>query len=237
MIMAPTKLENQIQEKLISREIKPSAQAWDRLDAMLTVVEEKKTKKKLFFWVRNIGIAASLFLVLFLGIYLIEEIPNSKFQIPNEKQLPEVVKTNPEVSGEKPTEEIQIPTTKRQISNPLQVAQTSYKSKTKNSKPVEVSIVNQNQNKPIVEVFTKTQEVPEPFISQEVVVSNSRNSNTEIETSAKKEIIISKIKVNATSLLSQVDKELNQKYRETKLEKIARNLNSVKDALANRNNE
>ena len=42
--MEPNKLENQIREKLHSREIQPSAQAWDRLDAMLTVAEEKKNK-------------------------------------------------------------------------------------------------------------------------------------------------------------------------------------------------
>jgi hypothetical protein len=47
--MAQNKLENQIKEKLNSREIQPSAQAWDRLDAMLTVAEEKKTQRKLRF--------------------------------------------------------------------------------------------------------------------------------------------------------------------------------------------
>ena len=43
--MEPNKIDNQIREKLNAREIQPSAQAWDRLDAMLTVSEEKKTKE------------------------------------------------------------------------------------------------------------------------------------------------------------------------------------------------
>lgn len=43
--MEPNKIDNQIREKLNAREIQPSAQAWDRLDAMLTVSEEKKPKK------------------------------------------------------------------------------------------------------------------------------------------------------------------------------------------------
>ena len=43
--MEPNKIDNQIREKLNAREIQPSAQAWDRLDAMLTISEEKKPKK------------------------------------------------------------------------------------------------------------------------------------------------------------------------------------------------
>ncbi|GAW89832.1 hypothetical protein FPS14_contig00031-0036 [Flavobacterium psychrophilum] len=42
--MEPNKLENQIQEKLNAREIQPSAQAWDRLDAMLLVTEKINQK-------------------------------------------------------------------------------------------------------------------------------------------------------------------------------------------------
>ena len=37
MQMEPNKLENQFREKLNNREIQPSANAWDRLDAMLSV--------------------------------------------------------------------------------------------------------------------------------------------------------------------------------------------------------
>jgi len=40
--MEPNKLETQIKEQLNAREIQPSEMAWDRLDAMLTVAEEKK---------------------------------------------------------------------------------------------------------------------------------------------------------------------------------------------------
>ena len=42
--MEPNKIEKQFREKLNTREIQPSVQVWDRLDAMLSVAEEKKTK-------------------------------------------------------------------------------------------------------------------------------------------------------------------------------------------------
>ena len=40
--MEPNKFEKQIREQLNSREIQPSKKSWDRLDAMLSVAEEKK---------------------------------------------------------------------------------------------------------------------------------------------------------------------------------------------------
>jgi hypothetical protein len=46
--LKPNNIENQIREKLNSREIKPTEMAWDRLDAMLSVAEEKKTARSPF---------------------------------------------------------------------------------------------------------------------------------------------------------------------------------------------
>ena len=64
--MEPNKIDNQIREKLNAREIQPSAQAWDRLDAMLTISEEKKPKKG-YGW---FFVAASTILFFGLGFFL-----------------------------------------------------------------------------------------------------------------------------------------------------------------------
>ena len=42
--MEPNNFEKDFREKLNQREIEPSNKAWDRLDAMLSVAEEKKPK-------------------------------------------------------------------------------------------------------------------------------------------------------------------------------------------------
>jgi hypothetical protein len=228
--MERTKIENQIQEKLNSREIQPSAQAWDRLDAMLTVAEEKKTKRSPFLYFRHIGIAASFLILLVIGNYFYNEVQNHNSQKPNKKTQPIIVTSDPEVSGEIPKEE-------NLNQNPIQVVQNEKQLTTHNPQPKRVSIINQNQTNPVAEVIQKQQEIPQPFIPQEVLVSNQKNDIVEVEIPVKKEIQVTKIKVNATSLLSQVDGELEQTYRETKLEKIARNFNTVKVALANRNNK
>ena len=47
----------------------------------------------------------------------------------------------------------------------------------------------------------------------------------------------SSIKVDAKSLLSQVDGELEQTFREKVITKINKNYKEVKEALANRNNQ
>ena len=63
--MEQNKLDTQFKEKLNSREIKPTDMAWDRLDAMLSVAENKKPKRK-FTW---LYIAAS-----FIGFILISTV-------------------------------------------------------------------------------------------------------------------------------------------------------------------
>ena len=67
--MEPNKVESQIREKLNSREIQPSAQAWDRLDAMLSVAEEKKTKRPFGF----LFIAASILVFATLGMFFFNQ--------------------------------------------------------------------------------------------------------------------------------------------------------------------
>ena len=61
--MEPNKIEEQFKELLNSRELQPSDKAWDRLDAMLSVAEEKKTKRS-FGW---LYMAASIIGFLFVG--------------------------------------------------------------------------------------------------------------------------------------------------------------------------
>ena len=54
--MEQNNIENQFRDKLNSREIKPSENSWDRLDAMLTVAEKpKKNYRWMFFAASFLG--------------------------------------------------------------------------------------------------------------------------------------------------------------------------------------
>ena len=93
--MALNNFEKQIHQKLKNREMKPSANSWDRLDAMLSV--EEKPKKKVFFW---INIAASFIVFTSVGYYFY----NQNEAVEPEKEVPvivEVEEKNIEIREEK----------------------------------------------------------------------------------------------------------------------------------------
>lgn len=246
--MAQNKLENQIKEKLNSREIQPSAQAWDRLDAMLTIAEEKKTKRS-FFSYKFIGIAASVLVFVTLGMFFFNQKEvekqsdrnvvtkevekdtindtNTKNVFPNpvKEQINEVV-----VSSEKPTPSNQQLTTnnKKSIINQKTTAINQF---VENQSQV---VVNQNQ--------------VQPQKDGEIAIKEKENLKTEIKSDEQLFKSLDKVALNATtkksalkvdakSLLNQVDGELDLTFREKVINSINKNYKNVKVAVSNRNKE
>ncbi|MBC7523761.1 MAG: hypothetical protein H7239_04915 [Flavobacterium sp.] len=238
--MEPNKLENQIREKLNNREIIPSEMAWDRLDAMLTVGETKKSKKS-FGW---LFIASSILVLIAIGGFFFNQNVTSLKSI-------ETVVTNDKI---KDTTQI-IKSGKVLKANPIKINQPIVivnpnpnqvnkilKAKNINSTK---SIINQNQNHKEIAIaipkivgnatIQKEQksivENPDALLSEiDVLDSNSPSNKTP-------EISKTSIKVDANSLLSQVSGELNQEFRETRFQKLKRNFKTVKVAVVNRNNQ
>jgi hypothetical protein len=231
--MAQNKLENQIREKLNSREIQPSAQAWDRLDAMLTVGEEKKTKRS-FFSFKYIGIAASVLVFVTLGLFYFNQ-KNTTIESQNT-----VVETE---RKETPNSNIQTPNLEsRQIEEvAVSVKKEDYSQQTTdNRQPItnnnEVSIINQNQEEAIV-----NQEIVSPKQEDKIIKKTSMVDVDEllasVEKDRKKETKVSKssINIDAKSLLSEVDTELDMTFRQRVLNTVNKNYKSVKEAVVNRN--
>jgi hypothetical protein len=100
--MKPNKLDNQIREKLNAREIQPSAQAWDRLDAMLTVSEEKKPKKG-YGW---FFVAASTILFFGLGFFIFNT--NKTQEIENSNPIVTTIKVEIDSDSTNEKEEISV---------------------------------------------------------------------------------------------------------------------------------
>jgi hypothetical protein len=245
MKMAQNKLETQIKEKLNSREIQPSEMAWDRLDAMLSVAEEKKTKRS-FGW---LYIAASILVFLSVGLFFInqkEEVSGTDNQI-----------VTKEVENNKEQNDSVI--TKQNFTNEIanqqeeQVAQNS-KPETRNPQPIKRSFNSINQKTGVNPIIDKEKEIEYQateviaqkdmprIISQEKiempkkVAVNVDDLLASVEKTSKKEAN-AKVKVNANSLLSQVDGELEQTFRQKVINRIGKNYQEVKVALANRNQE
>ena len=254
--MEPNKLENQIREKLHSREIQPSAQAWDRLDAMLTVAEEKKTKRSPFLSFRFIGIAASVLVFVTLGTLFFTQ---KDAEIQPQNNVVETEVKNDTTTVKTPNLKLQIPPNKENLVAVSNQPTTDNRQPTTNNQ--RVSINNQstpnnqkqsanpliNREKPIE--FQNTSDValkdlPKIMDTKPIVVDNRPKINSDeqllsgLDNVAKQSVNQkSVVKVDAKSLLSQVDGELEMTFREKVINKVSKNYKEVKVALTNRNNE
>ena len=238
--MEPNKLDLEIKQKLDDRTIQPSAQAWDRLSAKLDIAEKTKSKRN-YKW---IYIAASFVGFLLIGTVFFtvldaEIIDNNLPAVVLEQKKDvnnsdESKANNPNVSPRS--------TQNKVLNEPQFIANNSIKKQSIEllNKEDTLSIINQSkENNAVVHVAENSnyQSVSKNrYISAERLLAEISNNKVD-KTSSKvsTERYKSGIAVNANSLLINAESELNQSFRETAIEKINKNYNSIKAVLANRN--
>lgn len=237
--MEPNKIEKEFRKQLHQREIAPSASAWDRLDAMLTVAEEKKPKPK-YSW---LYVAASI--VGFVAIVAV--FFNSTQELVDVKHH-EVVEVNatpilPKDSIRKENQTA-IPLLRKseivannsqeihkKINNQPTVNTNPKTTITSNQNPINLNqnpIANQPHSKSIINQKT------EQLTSNPIYIANEAPV---VMTESKLEPEKATIRVNASSLLSEVDGELELSFREKVIKRVDKNFKTVKVALANRNQQ
>ena len=223
--MEPNNIENQFREKLSSREIKPSANAWDRLDAMLVVAEKPKRNYR---WM---NVAAS-----FLGFMLIATVLLNQTDEVIDAEHQKVVFEENKIERtdeivEIPSEEI--PTEVGSNSNKTIIQQKSkaiLKAKStyieERSAITEAAVIVHNRDS-------------SAFINQKTGVKvnvNALLASVDVVNAtpsiAKSTIAI---KVRSSELLAQVDDELDLSFRERVIQNVNKKFKEVKDAVANRN--
>lgn len=224
--MEPNKMEEEFRKKLNAREIQPSDAAWDRLDAMLSVAENKKPKRN-FRW---IYIAAGLALFFAIGLFLFQQ----------QRGNPEIKMKNPTVvtseenqkASEEPNSEVSKEMTPV-IGKSAAVAENKTAVKSKTTKTAVTKVASDmtipSVKKEVAEVITPK----EPEVRKVTPDSESKTLLASTDTSKERP----QVKVNANSLLNNVEGELNQEFRETTLQRLNRNFKTVKTAVANRNYE
>lgn len=258
--MEPNKIEEQFKELLNSRELQPSDKAWDRLDAMLSVAEEKKTKRS-FGW---LYIAASIIGFIFVGTLFFSQT----------EELIDVRRDDvvSQEKGEKSSEHTIQGQSKKDILPSIQsqgvaeVSNDNQKSKNQitksegivhcNTCPSEKVIINQKTNRNLNQInnekiaefknetsiahseIPKTVESNKSLTDKESILKSDNNLLVSLDNTAKQ--LANKkatIKVDAKSLLSQVDGEVEYTFREKVFTKINKNYQEIKVALVNRNKE
>lgn len=227
--MEQTNLENQIKNKLNQRSIPPAAASWDRLDAMLSIAEPGESElvkpKRNWGWMY---IAAS-----FLGFLLITTVYFSQTEtMIDAGKIPSGVSKNQLVVNQ---------TKMVETKNRLVV----YKNQLSESKTrlANESIINQKNNPIAVDLKSSESQNPEAksntseTTKPKYIASNVLLASVQPATDLEKPIRKSDLKIDPKSLLSEVEGELNQTFRETTLERLSRNFKTIRMAVANRNKE
>ena len=189
MQMEPNKLENQFREKLNNRAIQPSANAWDRLDAMLSVAdvaentETKEERKSKYSWM---FVAATLLgFILISTVFLFQT--DEMIDAPTQKV---VFDTNVDVEQNSEEDGNSNPTVLEEI---LKVA------------PTEKAVVNQGK----LNTDPTTQKTNKSFPSEKAIEKSNEvvaeNSNATTFENPSKFLQNPEVKVNAASLLASVD--------------------------------
>ena len=241
--MEPNNFEKDFREKLNQRKIEPSNKAWDRLDAMLSIAEEKKPKKKN----KWLYIAASITAFLLVGTFFfnqkknVNETPENNVVSKENIQKKSIVKPGLDASD---SIEKQIVTSEKEsiqnIGNSIKEEKISNQKsnktiKNENNQIAESSvIIKKNQETQSINDQISVPEAPKNETTDQllktaektVVAENSGNPKTK-----------SKIKINANDLLNQVDGELELSFREKVIAKVNKNYQTVKVAVANRNQQ
>ncbi|WP_313114115.1 hypothetical protein [Aequorivita sediminis] len=258
--MAPYKLEDNIREKLESRELKPSKRTWEKLEAKLDA-ESPKTKTVLWYY-----IAASLIGILILSSVVFtstieindeittegvdeKSIDNKVNIIPNTQNAERIVSTQNNSDVIKPEEKNG--KEKSQSNSSSNLIKSSPKSPM--STGAKKSEIDKKIDKTKVLAYTeKEKSFEEELINakvDEVIASvkelqhnNNEVSITEVEDllkKARREIQTQKIlnapKVDATALLQEVELELEKSFRNKVFDALGEGFIKIRTAVIERN--
>ncbi|WP_330443749.1 hypothetical protein [Flavobacterium sp. C4GT6] len=237
--MEPNNWEKEIKEKLNSRGIQPTDAAWDRLDAMLSVTEKKKVKP-----VRIWMYAAAGFIGILLTSSLFFKVTQSQETVP-------VV--NDDLNGFVVTPAAPLGTDSITIGN---ILDNNEKGAVKPSIVVIQQPVANTQN-PVKEKVKNRAKTQHINTQQGTIANNSSNlvvsgtplsvpltPDMEAEKLLEETLLSVKlpkekstVKVNANSLLNEVEDQLDNNYRSKTWQTITEKYNAVKTSVVNRNIE
>ena len=228
--MEPNKLENNFREQLNRREIQPSEMAWDRLDAMLSVAENKKPKKRTWLY-----IAAS-----FLGFMLIGSLFFNQSETEIKTNDAVVVQENTKSQTENTSQDQTSPVSSSTITavqpNQKAIASVTTSSKKGSKATTENSSISEKGTEE-VQLIEEIKPVVKPnrYIESESLLAEAE---TKLQTeSIKSSVAKSGVKVNSKNLLNSVEGELDDTFRERVVRSIGKNYETVKSSLATRNQE
>jgi len=252
--MAPINFENNIKDKLDERRLKPSTDAWGKLSERLDN-QDKKNNKKPYWW---LGFAASIVGVLFI----VSQFLTNETKV---NDAPKIVNTPEVIQGNKTTtiaidDKVSVGIEDVQVKAKKETIQKVEAQKLVNTKKGQELVASVNEYKMVSKEKTSsiaTAELPKKHVTfeeqkiQDVItqVQNMQDENIVI-TDADIEVLLEEAQkeinrnrlynettgvVDANALLQDVEAELDQSFRSKVFEALKSGYNSVKTAVAQRN--
>lgn len=254
--MAPYKLEDNIREKLEGREIKPSSDAWKKLEAKL---EAEQPKRKTGGWYY---MAASFIGILILAsVFISQDNDTPKSQIVNEnierqnlESQSEIITKNCEVV-EIVSEEVNTEKDNKKVKKD----ESSLKPVPQKKGVVEKKYERNNiiakadeEEKQLPNAETKSTNQEDELFNQkidEVVASVKKLQETNVEVTTKEveellnnarrdiqtQRILKSPKVDATALLQDVEWELEKSFRDKVFDALGEGFRKIRTAVIERN--
>lgn len=246
--MEPTKFENHIKETLKGSEIKPSEAAWHKIKGQIK--NDYKPKRTGYF---RYGIAAGFIGILILSVlyFTTDNVAlNQKVQVATKPSIPYVDKENEELlKAAVPEEEIvisavedpyeadevkSVAVSKKESKRELVISEDAKLANTEELQNITSEDSNELIDTKIAEVLARVTSLEE---------NNKELTDLELDSllrQAQKEILARKLlnsdnTVNPSTLLSQVEEELDQSFRDQIFEKLKSGYNKVRTAVAVRN--
>lgn len=249
MQMEPNKLENQFREKLNNREIQPSANAWDRLDAMLSVADltdntkAKVERKSKYSWMYVAATILGFILITTVFLFQTDEMIDAPTQKVVFDTNVDVEKNSEEDGNSNPTvleEILKVAPTEKAVANHAKLNTNPTTQKTNKSFPSEKAI--KKSNEVVAENSnTTTFENPSKINQNTGVKVNAASLLASVDgVNVPKKIELqnkTNIKVNPNELLTKVDDELELSFRERVQQSFNKKYREVKVAVSQRNLE
>lgn len=225
-----------IQEKFNFRTIEPTETAWNKLDAMLTLAEEKK-QPKIFFW---LSIAASFLLFTGVGYVFFQQNEKTKL-MPSTEEIVTSKASSESETHKQNTKESNV-SSENELANNVTISTTSETKKRttihtaqKESSKLEVyetALLKQEEVITINEIKKESnkQESKEStynYTSPETLLAEVQGQKKPSNIGSFK----STIRVNPNDLLQAVESELDQTFKEKTITK----LKQAKSVFVNRN--
>lgn len=222
-------IENQFRQKLSQRTVEPSDKAWDRLDAMLSVSEKKKSKRTWLWFAASLVVFATIG-SLFLKTDNSELIMNDELQI-TERKFDE---TNYELQNANPTKSI---TSDEIITEHLTKLNSNDNSNFNNNNENTEIVSTDIETNIDIEAVEKEEKTTEKIHSNKYISVENLLAQIEKDKTPESRKLHPKVKIDANTLLTSTIKEMDEEHQDKALNNFKHQFQNIKEAFVNRNKE